>query len=496
MRCIIAGLTLVALVAVRAGFAAAPAEDVARSSLTLQAIEMDGAVVREGLAWTVKQAGNVVHGAREGGEGVVVLSVQPGDYQVEVTRRGDGLKAQGHVRIGLHEARTLTLPLATALQATLASIPGGTAPVGADVVVSWTGPDRKGDWIGLAAQDSGDDAWLDYKYTREGSPLVLHLPTQPGRYEIRYVLGTPAVVLARLPIMQAAASPGGLGPARAAAASVPPSIPVAVKSPRAAVEAPASARGGSQIEVEWKGPNGPGDYISTAPAGAPDADYVTWMYTRDGSPVALHVPATSGNYEVRYASGDTDTVLARAPLKVTAVTASLRASRSAPAGSTIVVAWSGPGYSGDYITVGAPGAAAGDYRSWTYALPGKSARLPVPDEPGRYEIRYVLGGSNGVIAHTGLQVTAVAATLTVPSRAPAKTVVDVAWTGPAYEGDYITVTQAGARDSDFLESVTLRPGVASPVRLRLAAEPGAYEIRYVLGHSHRVIGRVPVTITP
>jgi len=71
--------------------------------------------------------------------------------------------------------------------------------VGETILVSFSGPTAKGDWITVVPTDAKDKKYNDYFYAGNGSPGELNLPKQAGDYEIRYVLDGKRVV-ARIPI--------------------------------------------------------------------------------------------------------------------------------------------------------------------------------------------------------------------------------------------------------------------------------------------------------
>jgi Ca-activated chloride channel family protein len=72
--------------------------------------------------------------------------------------------------------------------------------VGAEVSVTWTGPDNPGDYITVVAKETPDGQYAAYTMTTEGSPLNVALPKEIGDAEIRYMTGQGNKVLARIPI--------------------------------------------------------------------------------------------------------------------------------------------------------------------------------------------------------------------------------------------------------------------------------------------------------
>ena len=73
------------------------------------------------------------------------------------------------------------------------------------------------------------------------------------------------------------------------------------------------------FEVRWSGPDNPGDYISLVRSGALATAFDAYARTSGGSPATLTAPVTPGeDYELRYVSAASSTVLASAPIRVLA----------------------------------------------------------------------------------------------------------------------------------------------------------------------------------
>lgn len=78
------------------------------------------------------------------------------------------------------------------------------APASVDVAVNfdvqWQGPKYKSDYISIAHPDQRPGSYVNYTYTREGKPLKVRAPSDPGTYEVRYILGRGNKLLARTTI--------------------------------------------------------------------------------------------------------------------------------------------------------------------------------------------------------------------------------------------------------------------------------------------------------
>lgn len=67
--------------------------------------------------------------------------------------------------------------------------------IGSNFEVAWTGPNNAGDYITLVpAKTAGGE-----HETKEGSPVRLRAPQQPGPYEPRYQTDGSNLVMARAP---------------------------------------------------------------------------------------------------------------------------------------------------------------------------------------------------------------------------------------------------------------------------------------------------------
>lgn len=170
--------------------------------------------------------------------------------------------------------------------ATLEVVPGGSAPAGATVTVKWSGPNGRGDYVTVARRGAEPNAYLDYRFTSNGStpvnPVSLVLPAEPGEYEIRYLLGNPRRVLA--------------------------AVPYTVTKITATVEGPAMVATGASFAISWSGPNNRGDWLTIITPGSRPQAYGSYVDAAAGRVDAgtgnrsatLRAPAQPGRYELRY----------------------------------------------------------------------------------------------------------------------------------------------------------------------------------------------------
>lgn len=233
----------------------------------------------------------------------VQLPEQPGEYELRYFMGGKVLAR-----------RKITVVAATArVQAP------ATATAGSRISVAWTGPNNRFDTIGIVkagAPDKDPPVGGLPNFTDRRSPMTISVPEQAGDYEVRYLTGAGHTTLARTKLTVTGAS--------------------------ASLTAPASVPAGTTFMVTWTGPAGEFDRIVISRKGSPDRESIDADFTSKGSPLGLGAPALTGDYELRYQTGASGAVLARAPLKVTPGKAEpgfVRVIRSSPGSGSA----SGPG---------------------------------------------------------------------------------------------------------------------------------------------------------
>ncbi len=258
------------------------------------------------------------------------------------------------------------------------------------------------------------------------------------------------------------------------------------------IDAPASAGVGSEVAVTVGGTGNPLDFVTIVAKGGREGSYGGYQYVRKPGTFKLTAPATPGDYEVRVLGAASPyPTLARRPIRIDAVAATLEAPEQVAAGAKFQVKWSGPDNPRDYVGIGN---AARPYVSYVYAKAGNPASLTAPDDAGEYELRYFLGEKNTVIGTRRIIVGGVTATVSAPAQVAAGAKFAVAWTGPDNARDFVTLVKAGTPENRYERYAYTSKG--SPLQLTAPDEPGDYELRYLTAQSYATLGRAPVKVTP
>ena len=295
------------------------------------------------------------------------------------TKEGSPLKLRAPSDPGTYEVRyilgqgsKLLAKTTIEIKAVSASVEApAAANVATEFEVTWQGPDNTSDYIAIARSDQQPGSQVHYTYTKEGSPLKLRAPSDPGTYEVRYILGQGSKLLAKTTIE--------------------------IKAVSASVEAPAAANVATEFEVTWQGPDNSSDYIAIARSDQNPGRQVHYTYTKEGSPLKLRAPSDPGTYEVRYILGQGSKLLAKTTIEIKAVSAKVQPPASATVNTEFEVTWQGPDYKSDYISIARPDQGPGRYVTYTYTSSGNPLKIKAPNEPGTYEVRYILGQGSKVL---------------------------------------------------------------------------------------------------
>ena len=341
------------------------------------------------------------------------------------------------------------------------------APTGSWVPIERSETVTNKDYITIVPRDAKDDEIGNYRRSRDGNPVDVRAPADPGLYEVRYVLEEGREVLGRTPIELAEA--------------------------QITLSAPETAATGSWVPVERSETVTVSDYVTIVPRGAEDNEVGNYRRTRDGNPVDVRAPAEPGLYEVRYVLEEGREVLGRTPIELTETEIRLEAPDTAAAGASIEVARNATVANNDYVTIVPMGTEDGTLAGYSRTRSGNPLKLTMPPDPGLYEIRYVLEEGRRVLGRTMIEVTPVSASITAPEQMVAGAPMDITWEGPNRRKDRIELVVAGApADSEpIAQARTDRNG---NIRFMAPASAGEYSLRYRLGETGEIVTSVDLIV--
>ena len=200
----------------------------------------------------------------------------------------------------------------------------------------------------------------------------------------------------------------------------------------------------------------------------------------------LSAPLEPGSYFVVYLSGGE--VIARSPLEVKAVEASVDAPDSVGINESFEVAFEGPLNSGDRLQVYTlEGKAVGGTYAYVGLAKDNRQFIKAPADPGSYQVVYTTGGV--IIGSDPIEVSGAEAKLSAAESVSAGAFFEVEWEGPENSGDMLRVmTPEGTATGSYVH-VSLHPEVAT---LRAPEEIGEFQVVYLTGG--QVIGELDFTV--
>lgn len=333
--------------------------------------------------------------------------------------------------------------------------------------IAWSGKSASNDRLVVAKPDAQDSVALQYTSVGDSDNGELQMPGIPGRYEVRYQNGANRKVIAR--------------------------AMVEVELPSVTLNLTDQPLPGGELSVGWQAPNNKYDFIAIAEKSSEGKTYVTYSYTKAGSPTKIRVPDVAGDYELRYISALDKAVWASKKITVPDAQVSFELPDKVNAGTHLNVAWKGPANKGDYLSVASPGAKGKDYVYYVYVRKGQQASLKMPEQSGEYEVRYISGLSKQVWGKKAVTVSVSPVSLSTPETVPAGHEIEITWQGPANKRDYVSVAELGSKSNQYLQYKYVRAN--QPAELVMPDRPGDYEIRYVSGGENNIWAKQLITIT-
>ncbi|MCF8879326.1 VWA domain-containing protein [Hyphobacterium sp. SN044] len=328
------------------------------------------------------------------------------------------------------------------------------------VEVSWTAPEGESGILEIRPEAGGRRA--SYAYT-QNNPQTIEAPEAPGGYLLVLSIGNEDRATSPLTVMMAEAS----------------------------LSAPDTAAAGEDFELSWTGPASRSDNITWAERGGELVRGTSYFYVgadTEGSR-NLRAPAGAGDYDIVYVTGST--ILARHPITVGSVTATLDALSSIHAGGMFEVAFEGPANSGDLITFAdRDGNRRSDLGSYVYVDGTEgSVTLTAAEILGEFDVIYFSNG--GIIGRAPIEIVAASVEIDGPGEAWAGLRFNVYWDGNGNSGDRIFVAGPDGREYDY----SYIDPMIDTVEIEAPGEVGDYTLVYE-SRNGQEMDREPLTVVP
>ena len=331
-----------------------------------------------------------------------------------------------------------------------------------DIEVGWTAPQETGGLIEIRTSIDATSR-ANYAYTHN-NPQSVMAPEAVGDYVIVYIYGR----------------------------EVRASRPLSIFMPEVTLAAPGTVEAGADFDIAWTGPNSRSDNITFAERGGEMIRGTSYAYVGNlaaGAPASLRAPNDAGEYDVIYLSGST--ILARAPVTVESISATLSHAAQVHAGGQVRVVWEGPRNDQDHITFAAR---EGDpVRGASYDYVGNhednAVVLRAPEETGPLDVVYLSGGR--AIGRSMIEIVEAHVELDAPDEVTALEEFFAVWAGAGNRGDWIGVVNS----SDENLAYTYIDPAAPEVRVVAPPDEGEFHLVYTT-RDGREMARRPIRVLP
>lgn len=337
---------------------------------------------------------------------------------------------------------------------------------GSDIEVTWIPTVAEADYINIVPVGTDADVFGTYVRIGKSTEVTLSTPGDEGLYEIRYLHNQTKDVLGH----------------------------ETLEVTKAVVELSAQdvVETGAKFEVSWTPTINQRDYIAIVPVGSDTGTFGNYQSVRNNSELALSAPAEPGLYEVRYILNVDKSTVASRQIEVSAPQVTLQVPGSSITGANFNVSWSRSVSPQDYINIVPMGAAEGDFGNYITVRDTNKGTLKAPAETGMYEVRYVLREGTKTVATEMMEVTAPEVTVAGPERVVTGEKFDVTWTGTVNSQDYVAIVPVGSDDGVFGNYLVVRDGDTGT--LTAQADPGLYELRYILREGTKTLATATIEI--
>ena len=260
------------------------------------------------------------------------------------------------------------------------------------------------------------------------------------------------------------------------------------------IEAPETVVYGSNFDVTWSEALDNRDIVTIVPADTEDGKRAggnQYFRVGDKTSGSLVAPASPGLYEVRYLQDKGHKTLGSQAVEVVEQDITLDVPESAIQGSSFNVFWSKAIHHNDIVTIvpadTEDGKRAGGNQYFRVGDKSSGA-LTAPADPGLYEVRYLLNQGQKTITAQAIEVVEQDITLDVPESATQGSTFNVSWSKAMHRNDVITIVPADTEDGKRAGgNQYFRVGDKSSGALTAPADPGLYEVRYLLNQGQKTI---------
>ncbi|TNF21458.1 MAG: VWA domain-containing protein, partial [Rhodobacteraceae bacterium] len=341
-----------------------------------------------------------------------------------------------------------------------------TVTTGASFDLSWSATIHGQDMAAIVPMGADEGERGTYRRVGDKTETSLIAPSEPGLYELRYILNEGSKTLATAPIEVVAAD--------------------------LTISGPETVTAGASFDLNWSATIHGQDMAAIVPMGADEGERGTYRRVGEKTETSLVAPSEPGLYELRYILNEGSKTLASTPIEVVAAELTITGPETVTAGASFDLSWSATIHGQDMAAIVPMGADEGERGTYRRVGDKTETSLVAPSKPGLYELRYILNEGSKTLASAPIEVIEPEIGLSGPGTVRAGTDVDIAWSATIHPQDMIAIVPMGTRDGE--RGLYFRIRNKADGRLKAPSEPGLYEIRYILNEGSRTLARAPLEV--
>lgn len=342
-----------------------------------------------------------------------------------------------------------------------------TAVAGSNIGVTWTPTVAEADYINIVPVGTDADVFGIYARIGKATKVNLLAPGGEGLYEVRYLHNQTKEVLGQ--------------------------DTIEVTEATVDLIAPDSVETGARFRMSWTPTINEADYVAIVPAGSDPGTFGNYQRISRNTELDLTAQADPGLYEVRYILNVDKRTVSSRPIEITSPQVTLQVPESTLTGANFDVSWSASVSQQDYINIVPMGADEGEFGNYIVVRDTNQGTLKAPAETGMYEVRYVLREGARTLASEMIEVAAPEVSIAGPETVSTGEKFEVTWTGTVNSQDYVAIVPAGSDEGVYGNYIVVRDGTSGTITAQ--ADPGLYELRYILREGARTMATAMIEIT-
>ncbi|MEM6590081.1 MAG: hypothetical protein AAF641_16675, partial [Pseudomonadota bacterium] len=337
---------------------------------------------------------------------------------------------------------------------------------GSKITVNWEPTIDTTDSINIVPVGTPDGEFGRRAQVGTASDVDLVTPASPGAYEIRYSSNTGETY--------------GFAAMEITAANVD-------------LTADDKVQAGSEFDVAWSSTIHESDFVTIVAAGSPETAIGTHIRTRDAVDGTLTAPGDPGLYELRYVLHADKKVVASREIDVANSLVEVTAPDTVVAGAQFTIGWSPTINARDFLTIVAVDAPESEVGTHIRTREDSEGMLTAPGQPGLYELRYVLDDGRRTVGNRAIEVLKAEVEITGPDQVATGSQFTIGWSPTINPNDVLTIVPAGSPANTI--NGHFRGRNDSEGQLTAPAQPGIYELRYVLDIDRSVVESRTIEVT-